>query len=59
MEIIEQLMRAELEAIIDYPYEDEFRKYDIKNLIRNLKEYRKVRIRKEMKEENTTGGTSQ
>ncbi len=44
---LEQIMRAELDAIIDYPYEDEFRKFDINNLVKNLKEYRKLRTKKE------------
>jgi len=40
---LEQLMIAELEAIITYPYEDKDRKVDIENLIRSLRQYGHLR----------------
>jgi hypothetical protein len=40
---LEEEMLALLDAIINYPYEDEFRKVDVKTLISHLKEYIEVR----------------
>ena len=50
---IENEMEALLDSIINYPYEDEFRKIDIQALISSLKEYRSERI----KEETLTGAS--
>lgn len=40
---IEFEMEVLLKTIINYPYENEFRRIDINNLIKDLEEYKKIR----------------